>query len=102
MLDLAHGTPDAAEITPSTGPRFRFWDGRQLPDGAGHQGIITTDGLTADYYTSQPAATQWIAVAVVVSVDAGRATSSPRMLVGNGSTEESAVTDLEQRLARSR
>ncbi|HEU4793741.1 MAG TPA: hypothetical protein VFS96_08790 [Nitrolancea sp.] len=65
-----------------------------------HRGVLVRGPSTAEYYTSQPAPTQWLAVGLVSTHPATR--ECPRLqqfLVGTGRTEDSAVSALWDRLA---
>jgi hypothetical protein len=65
-----------------------------------HRGVLVRGPATAEYYTSQPAPTQWLAVGLVSTHPATR--ECPRLqqfLVGTGRTEDSAVSALWDRLA---
>ncbi|CCF82628.1 hypothetical protein [Nitrolancea hollandica] len=65
-----------------------------------HRGVLVRGPATAEYYTSQPAPTQWLAVGLVSTQPATR--DCPRLqqfLVGTGRTEDSAVSALWDRLA---
>ncbi len=67
-----------------------------------HRGVLVRGPATAEYYTSQPAPTQWLAVGLVSTHPATR--NCPRLqqfLVGTGRTEDSAVSALWDRLASS-
>lgn len=65
-----------------------------------HRSSLARGGFVADYYTSQPACTQWIAVGVVSPRPArGVGAPVPRLLVGIGRTEWAAIRDLAGRLA---
>lgn len=72
-------------------------------DGAAvvvHRGVLVRGPATAEYYTSQPAPTQWLAVGLVSTHPVTR--GCPRLqqfLVGTGRTEDSAVNALWERLA---
>jgi hypothetical protein len=81
------------------GQRVRLWDGHEVPPGYGHRGILYRGAVVAEYYTSQPAATQWVAVAVTTVVVADGRSQGHGLVVGIGRTEDGAVDDLEQRLS---
>ena len=64
-----------------------------------HRGVLAQGQLSVEYYTSQPAPTQWIAVGLV----SARTSSGPiheprRLVVGTGVTEQTAVDALARRL----
>ena len=63
-----------------------------------NRGTVDWGMATIEYYTSQPAPAQWTAIAVVPVLPGVDGTS--RMVVGNGPSEEAAVTALIQRIAR--
>jgi hypothetical protein len=66
-----------------------------------HRGVLVQGQLSVEYYTSQPAPTQWIAVGLVPArIALGAGHQPARMLVGSGQTEDVAVTELSLRLAR--
>jgi hypothetical protein len=66
-----------------------------------HRGVLVQGQLSVEYYTSQPAPTQWIAVGLVPArITLGAGHQPARMLVGSGQTEDVAVTELSLRLAR--
>ena len=68
--------------------------------GVVHRGVLVRGPARAEYYTSQPAPTQWLAVGLVSTHPATRA--CPRLqqlLVGTGRTEDAAVNALWERLA---
>ncbi len=66
-----------------------------------HRGVLVQGQLSVEYYTSQPAPTQWIAVGLVPARNTLGAGHQPaQMLVGSGQTEDVAVTELSFRLAR--
>ena len=50
------------------------------------------------YSTSQPAPTQWVAVAVTSVAHREEAVRHPRLVVGTGRTEAAAVAALRQRI----
>jgi hypothetical protein len=64
------------------------------------QGRLVHESLAAEYYLSQPAPNQWLAVGFI-GRPAGDPTGSrlKRLLMGIGDTEEAAVSALRQRLA---
>ena len=64
-----------------------------------HRGMLDRSGIVAEYYTSHPSPTQWIAVGLV----SARTSSGPiheprRLVVGTGVTEQIAVDALARRL----
>lgn len=64
-----------------------------------HRGMLDQSGVVAEYYTSQPTATQWIAVGLVSArTSAGPVHEPRRLLVGTGMTEQIAVDALARRL----
>ncbi len=66
-----------------------------------HRGVLVQGQLSVEYYTSQPAPTQWIAVGLVPArIALGAGHQPAQMLVGSGQTEDVAVTELSIRLAR--
>lgn len=66
-----------------------------------HRGVLVQGQLSVEYYTSQPAPTQWIAVGLVPArITLGAGHQPAQMLVGSGQTEDVAVTELSLRLAR--
>lgn len=66
-----------------------------------HRGVLVQGQLSVEYYTSQPAPTQWIAVGLVPArINLGTGHQPAQMLVGSGQTEDVAVTELSVRLAR--
>jgi hypothetical protein len=75
-----------------------IWGHYDLPLHAVHHGVMAQGNWAADYYTSQPDPSHWIAVGLVAPLDAG----SPglrRMLVGEGRTEDEAIHALCARIA---
>ena len=56
--------------------------------------------VRVDYYTSQPAPTQWVAVATI-SVDRREVSASPfhTLVVGVGTSEDGAMADMAERLS---
>lgn len=62
-------------------------------------GLLLHGRILAEYYTSQPAPTQWLAIGVVsiYPIDPGD-DRSKQMLVGTGRTETAAVVSLWDRL----
>lgn len=69
------------------------------PTDAVGRGVLTVRHYQADFYTSQPAPTQWVAVGVVrdtraLPSEAGK----PRLLVGTGRSEQAAIYDLRCRM----
>lgn len=74
-------------------------DNNDLTTVVVHRGVLVRGPATAEYYTSQPAPTQWLAVGLVSTHPSTRA--CPRLqqlLVGTGRTETSAVSALWERL----
>ena len=66
-----------------------------------HRGILVQGQLSVEYYISQPAPTQWIAVGLVsAKTMVGTGHQPAQMLVGAGQTEDVAVSELSRRLAR--
>ena len=66
-----------------------------------HRGVLAQGQLSVEYYTSQPAPTQWIAVGLVPArINLGTGHQPAQMLVGSGQSEEIAVSELSRRLAR--
>ena len=65
------------------------------PLGASATVPIRRDQITGSYYTAQPAPTQWVAVATIVSHDRP---GTYRLVVGSGTSEASAVAALDRRL----
>lgn len=66
-----------------------------------HRGVLVQGELSVEYYTSQPAPTQWIAVGLVQArITGGTGHQPAQMLVGSGQTEDVAVSELSRRLAR--
>lgn len=66
-----------------------------------HRGVLAQGQLSVEYYTSQPAPAQWIAVGLISATTAVGVSHQPaQMLVGAGQTEEVAVSELSRRLAR--
>lgn len=64
-----------------------------------HRGMLDRSGIVAEYYTSQPAPTQWIAVGLVSARTSSGPVHEPRRLVvGTGVTEEIAIDALTRRL----
>jgi hypothetical protein len=64
-----------------------------------HSGLLLHGRTLAEYYASQPAPTQWLAIGVIsiYPVDTGD-DRSKQMLVGAGQTETAAVASLWDRL----
>jgi hypothetical protein len=72
----------------------------ELPSDAIHHGVIVEGSFVADYYTSQPAPIQWIAVGVVRPRDEQLSSRRlRRMLVGDGLTADDAIAALRTRIA---
>jgi hypothetical protein len=72
----------------------------ELPPHAIHHGVIVEGSFVADYYTSQPAPSQWIAVGVVRPCDEQLSSHRlRRMLVGDGLTADDAMAALRTRIA---
>jgi hypothetical protein len=67
-----------------------------------HRGVMTRGQTMAEYYTSQPAPTQWIAVGFVSTqkIPPQLSPHLPWLLVGTGRTEDTAINDLWERLGR--
>lgn len=66
-----------------------------------HRGVLVHGQLSVEYYTSQPAPTQWIAVGLVPArTTLGTGYQPAQMLVGSGRSEDVAVKELSFRLAR--
>jgi hypothetical protein len=65
-------------------------------------GVLARGHRVAEYYTSQPAPTQWIAVGLVstLKMPGQRSRRLAQMLVGTGQTEAAAVRVLWERLGR--
>jgi hypothetical protein len=61
-----------------------------------HRGILLDGELSVEYYTSQPAPTQWIAVGKVAQTGSARVLL---LLVGVGRDEQGAVDHLQHRLS---
>jgi len=75
-------------------------DGRHGGDVVASRGTIVQDGRAIDYYTTQPSAGQWIALGVVpLLADIGGGDATHRVVVGTGSTEQTAVDSLRERAA---
>jgi hypothetical protein len=64
-----------------------------------HRGVLARGCVVAEYYTSQPAPTQWLAIGLVSTYsDDHRDVRSKQLLVGTGRTETVAVKSLWDRL----
>jgi hypothetical protein len=60
------------------------------------QGIFRDGSARVDYYTATPAPSQWIAVGVLMFGDTNVTTDRRRrLIVGSGTSERQAVTDLK-------
>lgn len=72
----------------------------EIIPGAVHSGVLGRGCVIAEYYTIQPAPTQWLAIGVV-SIYAGDCSGSQmqQLLVGAGRTESTAVGSLWDRLS---
>lgn len=67
--------------------------------GAVHTGVLGYGCAVAEYYTSQPAPTQWLAIGVVsIHSEDRRGGRAKQLLVGTGRTESTAVGSLWDRL----
>lgn len=75
-----------------------IWGHFDLPFYVVHHGVMAQGRLAADYYTSQPDLSHWIAVGLAASLDMGRP-GQRRMLVGQGCTEDEAIHALWVRIA---
>jgi hypothetical protein len=74
-------------------------DGFEVAAVVSYRGILDRSGIVAEYYTSQPAPTQWIAVGLVSARTSSAPVQEPRRLVvGTGMTEQIAVDALAHRL----
>lgn len=68
-------------------------------DAIVRRSVLNLGAMYVEYYTSQPAPTQWIAVGLLKGRADGPAHSLPTSLVvGSGRTEQLAVTALRERL----
>ena len=64
-----------------------------------HRAYITGCNYVVDFYVSQPAPMQWVAVGVMVERTSDGFTSRfPSLFVGTGRTEEAAIVALAERL----
>ncbi|TVR76898.1 MAG: hypothetical protein EA415_00645 [Sphaerobacteraceae bacterium] len=75
-----------------------IWGRYDLPPHAVHHGVMAKGNWGADYYTSQPDPSNWIAVGLVAPLDAGTPILR-RMLVGVGCTEGEALNALWVRVS---
>lgn len=65
-----------------------------------HRGVLVRGPAMAEYYTSQPAPTQWLAVGLVSTHPVARTCPQlQQLLVGTGRTEDAAVNALWERSA---
>jgi len=72
---------------------------RTTDDVVASRGSIVYAGQSVDYYTTQPAAGQWIALGVVpLRLGMSAVENSHRVVVGTGSSEAGAVESLRARL----
>lgn len=68
--------------------------------GAVHRGVLGRGCAIAEYYTTQPAPTQWLAIGVVsIHSDDPSDSRMKQLLVGAGRTESAAVGSLWDRLS---
>jgi hypothetical protein len=75
-------------------------DGQQSGDVVASRGTIVQAGRAIDYYTTQPSVGQWIALGVVPLLPGvSGEDATHRVVVGTGSTEETAVDSLRERAA---
>lgn len=83
-------------------PKSHEWihrvDGRPCDDVVASRGTIVHAGRAIDYYTTQPSVGQWIALGVVPLLPGVSGyDGTHRVVVGTGSTEETAVESLRER-----
>lgn len=65
------------------------------------QGSLRRGSARVDYYTTTPAPSQWIAVGVLLlDQSQEHPDDTKRLLVGNGTNERQAITNLEYRFSR--
>ena len=72
---------------------------RAADDVVASRGTIVGAGASVSYYTTQPAAGQWVALSVVPLTSSGTAReSSHQVIVGTGNSEADAIESLRASL----
>jgi hypothetical protein len=79
-------------------PMNGIWGPNDVLPQAVHHGVMAKGNWGADYYTSQPDPSRWIAVGLAAPLDTGSPVLG-RMLVGEGSTEDEAINSLWVRVS---
>ncbi len=79
-------------------PMNGIWGPYDVLPQAVHHGVMAKGNWGADYYTSQPDPSRWIAVGLAAPLDTGSPVLG-RMLVGEGSTEDEAINSLWVRVS---
>lgn len=73
-------------------------DGSTRADRVANRGVLDGHHVVVEYYTSQPAPTQWVAVGLATVRNEDGLAPQTTLLVGTGRTEEAAVHELRGRV----